>query len=132
MLVDFICWLLKRPLTSRDRTKLTNQILSTVGGLPLHAIITEDDGRILVKGVPLDGELAVKIRESASQAIHNKALEVVHEQALYLAVSKGLHESQNFDQVSFAKAAVWFAQQERNLLHALAREGSRELDLSQD
>lgn len=130
MIVSLACWLLKRKsLNSRDRARLTNQVLSTVGALPIHASITVDGGQLSINGVPLDGEVAVKIRENASAALHNKALEAVFEQTLYLAVSHGIHLSQNFDQTLFAKAAIWTVEQHLKLLKTLAQEGDQQLSL---
>lgn len=106
-----------------------NALLSTVGALPLHAIITAEDEKILIKGVPLEGEFAVKVRESASALLHNAAFQAVREQVLYMAVSQGIHQSLNFDQTYFAKAAIWFGEQEIKLLQALAKEGNQELSL---
>lgn len=128
MVISLLCWFLKRKNLSRtDRVRLVNSLLSTVGALPLHATITEDGGSLSIKGVPLDGERMAKIRENASAVLHNQAWQAVHEQALYLAVSLGIHKSQDFDQTMFAKAAIWFGEQERELLQTLAQAGTREL-----
>lgn len=128
MLISFICFLLKRKkLTTEERQRLTNQILSSIDALPLHAIITVDEGKTFIRGVPLDGEKAIAIRDSASQAIHNQALAFVHEQVLYQAVSLGVHQAHTPEQVQFAKAAIWYAQEEKKLLTALSNEDPREL-----
>lgn len=128
MLVRLVCWLLRhKKLSRKGRVDLTNQVLSTVGALPLHATITADGGQISIKGVPLDGERAAKVRENASSVLHNVAWQAVHEQALYLAVSHGIHTAQDFDQVLFAKAAIWLSQQERQLLESLANQSTPEL-----
>jgi hypothetical protein len=118
----------KYPFSQKERVSLLNELVSTTGALPLHATITEDGGVISIKGVPLTGEYAVKVRENASAALHNVALQAVDEQTLYLAVSQGIHMSQNFDQTLFAKAAVWVVEQRKRLLEALAQERLQELD----
>lgn len=128
MLVRFICWLLKgKHLKENERRLLTEQILSSIDALPLHAIITVDEGKIFIRGVPLDGERALAIRDAASQAVHNKALSFVHEQVLYQAVSIGVHQAHTTEQIQFAKAAIWYGQEERRLLQALSNEDPREL-----
>lgn len=122
-MVSLLCWLVRHvPLSRKDRTKALNTLVLTAGGLPLHASITTDGGQFSIRGVPLQGEYAVKIRESAAAAIHNTALQAVDEQTLYLAVSHGIHVAQDFDQTLFAKAAVWLVEQRRNLLSQLAQE----------
>ncbi len=128
MLVSFICWLLKRKtLKTSERQRLTNEILSAIDALPLHAIITVDGNKFSIRGVPLDGDKAIAIRDSASQAIHNQALAFVHEQVLYQAVSLGIHQAHTPEQIQFAKAAIWYAQEEKKLLVALSQEDPREL-----
>lgn len=124
MLVRLICWLLKSSFLSPEkRVMLTNQVLSTIGALPLHAIITVDDaGKLHISGVPLEYEKAVSLRESASNVLNSDAWKIVHDQVLYLAVSKGVHEALNHDQILFAKAAIWYGQQERDVLKVLAGE----------
>lgn len=121
MLVRIVLWLLRRKsLSSAERTLLINQILSATRVFPTHAIITKDGGKIFIRGVPLDVEKAMVLRESALVALSNPALKMVHEQALYDAISLSLHESQNFEQVSFGKAAVWYGQREIELLKTFA------------
>lgn len=133
MLTTFICWILSRKkLNASDKQKLTNEILKAIDALPLHAIITVDEGKIFIRGVPLDGERAMVLRESADKAIHNPALQLVHEQALYLAVSLGIHQAQTTEQIQFAKAAIWYSQQEIALLKKLSTGDANELLVNGD
>lgn len=128
MLVRLICWLFSRKnLSARDRSVLTNTILNSLGALPLHATITVDEGKIFIRGVPLNGEKAIAIRTSARAALDNLALNAIHEQVLYEAVSIGLLQGQTLEQVNFAKAGIWFGQKERELLKMLAAEVPTEL-----
>jgi len=121
MLVSFICWLLsKKSLKTDSRMKLTNQILRSIDALPLHSIIKVHEGKIFIRDVPVENEKAIVLRESADSALHNYALQTVHEQVLYEAVSYGVHLSQNIEQIQFAKAAIWYAQKERELLQTLS------------
>lgn len=126
-MIRLLCWLLSRKSLKReDRVRLLNEALSTAGALPLHASITADGGVFLIKGVPVEGEYAVKIRENASAALHNLANKAVDEQVLYQAISLGIHEAQNFDQTLFSKAAIWVVQERQKLLERLAQ-GTPEL-----
>jgi len=128
MIVQLIRFSLRNlKLSQKERVELLNELVSTTGALPLHATITEDGGVISIKGVPLSGEYAVRVRENASAALHNLALQAVDEQTLYLAISQGIHLSQNFDQTLFAKAAIWVVEQRKRLLESLAQERHQEL-----
>lgn len=121
-MIRIFLWLLKRKnLSKEDRLLLTGHMLSTIGSLPLHGILTIDgEGRPLIKGVPLDSEKAIKLREDADTLLNNHAWQLVREQALYGAVSMGSLEAQTLDQVLFSRAAIWFSQQQETLLKKLA------------
>lgn len=128
MFIRFVCWLLKRKrLAKDDYALLTNALVEKLGALPTHAIITVVEGKTFIRGKELSGDLSLAIQEQASLALRNTALREVHEQVLYNAVSTGLLTSQNFDQTLFAKAAIWYGQEERKILHALANESATEL-----
>lgn len=124
MIARLVAWALRHAkLSQEDRMLLTNQLLSTVGGLPLHATLTVDEaGRLLIRGVPLEYEQAVILRESANNILRSPSWKLVKEQVLYEAISKGVHEALNNDQVLFGKAAIWFGQQQENMLKILAQD----------
>jgi hypothetical protein len=129
MLVRFTAWLLRNgKLSQENKIFLTNQLLSTVGALPLHATFTVDEtGKLLMRGVPVEYEQAVMLRESATNILHSKAWRAVKEQVLYEAVSKGIHEALNNDQILFAKAAIWFCEQQDKTLKVLAQDPGNSL-----
>ena len=128
MLIRFVCWLLNRKrISTIERQQLTTQILKSIDALPLHSILTVDGQKLFIRGVPLDGERAVALRESADQAVHNQALAFIHEQVLYEAVSQGVHIALTTEQMNFAKAAIWYGQREKELLTALSTGDNTEL-----
>lgn len=133
MLARLTVWLLRHSKVSQEnKILLTNQLLSTVGALPLHATFTVDEaGKLLIRGRPLEYEQAVVLRESASNILHSNAWQTVKEQVLYEAISKGVHEALNTDQVLFAKAAIWFCEQQDKTLKVLAQDAGNSL-LSRD
>ncbi len=121
MLVRLVCWLLSRKtLTSHERTMLTNKVLDTIHAVPTHAIIVADENKLFIGGTELDGERALVMREGAQSALKNPALRAVHEQVLYQAVSLGVHQALTPEQMNFAKAAIWYGEEEVKLLRLLA------------
>jgi len=121
MFIRFVCWLLRhKRLSSVDRTRLTNTILDSIQALPTHAIITVNENKIFIRGTELDGERALVIREGAQSALNNVALRTIQEQVLYQAVSLGVHQALTSEQMNFAKAAIWFGEEENKLLRLLA------------
>lgn len=122
MLVAFVGWLLRHKRLSADsRATLLNYVLTTVGALPLHGIITTDDaGRLHIRGKAVEYDQAVLLRESALNVLRSPAYQIIREQVLAVAVHKGIHEALTTDQMWFAKAAIWYGVQELDLLNTLA------------
>lgn len=124
MLVRFICWLLKnKKLSVKDKQLLTNQALTSIGALPTHAILTVDNNKLFIRGVPVDDERKYLIREAAESALHNTALRTIHEEVLYQAVSMGVHQAHTPEMMQFAKAAIWWGQEQDKLLKSLSELG---------
>lgn len=128
MFIRLVCWILsQKKITTHDRQLLMKEVLSSIDALPLHAIITINEGKLFIRGTEVDGERAMVLREGADAALHNSALELIHEQVLYQAVSQGVHISQTPEQMNFAKAAIWYSQEEIKLLKILANGSTTEL-----
>jgi hypothetical protein len=128
MLINLVCWLLRHKKFNRaDKDRVITLLLDKIDALPLHAIITSDEGKLFIRGVAMEGEKAIRLREAAQAALHNPALEFVHEQVLYQAISHGVHLAQTTEQIQFSKAAIWYSQEEVKLLKLLANETPREL-----
>lgn len=128
MLVRLVSFLLKKKLSQEERIYLTNQLLSTVGALPLHATFTVDEaGKLLMNGSLVEYERAVVLRESAQNLLNSPTWKLVKEQVLYQAISKGVHEALNNDQVLFGKSAIWYNQQLDDMLKTLAQEPGNSL-----
>lgn len=101
---------------------LTVSILKELGALPLRdMIITNQEGILLVNGRPLDLESARLLRESASATLNSKAFAFVREQVLFNAVKTGVHKAETPLQMLFAKAAIWWGQEEDRILRTLAQ-----------
>lgn len=133
MFIRFITWLLARKkLSTGERNELMSAILNSIDALPLHAIITINEGKLFIRGIEQDGIKAVQIRESADQALNNIALQAVHEQVLYQAVSLGVHQAHTPEQIQFAKAGIWYAQEEMKLLRTLAESSYANSSLNGD
>lgn len=121
MFIRFVCWLLRQKrLSSLDRATLTNVVLDSIQALPTHAIITVDENKIFIRGSALDGERALVMREGAQSALNNVALRTIQEQVLYQAISLGVHQALTPEQMHFAKAAIWYGEEEKKLLQLLA------------
>ena len=120
MIARLIGFLLKL-LPEKDIKVLMPIVLSTVGTLPLHSTITVDEaGKLLIRGKHLEYDQAILLRESAANVLKSAAWQLVHENTLYVGVSEGFLKAQTDKQVLFGQAAIYFGQQERDLLKVLA------------
>ncbi len=109
---------------------LTTALLFKVGALPIRdTIITDEKGRIVANGRIVNKETERALRESARAAQQNFALKFVHEQVLYAAVAHGVNKLEKIEQSFFSRAAIWYGQQEKDILNGLAGvEEESELD----
>lgn len=110
-------------LSLDDRNVLTVHILKKLDAFPLRdMIISNEQGKLLVNGQVLSVEGARALRESARGALQNKARKFVHDQVLFTAINMGVHELERVEQSYFARAAIWWSQQEDLLLATLAQQ----------
>lgn len=65
-------------------------------------------------------EQTLTLRDSAKGALKNKSLQLIHDQVAFAAVSHGVHKLERTEQSFFGRAALWYGQQEREILLALA------------
>lgn len=107
---------------NEERQLLTSALLDKLGALPLRGRITMDEtGQIFVNGKQMDFETAKLFHESATSMIRNFARRFVREQVIFMAIQKGVHENISPEQGLFAKAALWFYQEEEELYRQFAQ-----------
>jgi hypothetical protein len=115
-------WLLKNDLTVEEKSKLTTALINKLSALPIDVIIRVDEqNRVLLNGEPLDMEKTILLREAATSALNNKALNLVQQQINFMAINHGVHQAVNNEQVLFSKAALWINQEEIKLLQILSQ-----------
>lgn len=114
----------KKLLSIEERQILTALLLEKLGALPLRAkIVVDKTGMVSVNGRSLDPELAMTLQQAAVAMQRNAARNLVRETVTYLAIVDGTIKSINPEMMLFAKAALWFLQQEDELYATLAQEG---------
>lgn len=126
MILSLVLWFIRRKnLSDKDRNKVITTLLESIDAPPLQALISVDENRrVLVNGKPLSVEQIQALRESASAVLNSTARNLIHEQVRYAAIDTGFLKNGTGDLYSqlFYKAALWTAQEEDNLLRALASE----------
>lgn len=116
MLAKLVLWAINNARFSpEERALFTGSLLRKFGAVNLHGIIRVDEGKIFIKNVPLSQERLMALRASADAMKSSMARNLVREQVLSEAVNIGFTSAQNFQQVEFARAAVWFATREEEL-----------------
>lgn len=122
MIARLVAWMLKRvSLSAKDRLVLTNAVIHSMHAVPLHAIITVDENRrVLVGGKAFSAEQMLALRESADTALNSQARALIREQVRFAAINNGFLQSEDPRTQLFYKAALWFAQEEQNLLQQMS------------
>lgn len=125
MIIRLIAWLLRKDLSEKDMLILSTAVMHRLGELPTRATLSVDENmRILVNGRAIDAEKSMQLRESANAILNNRAYHLVREQIRFLAVQHGFHTAQTPTEQLWARAALWFAQQEDELFKSLAMKDS--------
>lgn len=120
MILKLALWILRRNWSVQDRTALTNTLLKSVGALPLRAVITADKQRVLIHGKPVSADYLISLRTSAETALSSTARNLIHDQVRFIAIDQGFLQSADPTTQLFYKAALWFSQEETDLLKQLA------------
>lgn len=111
-------------LSNEEKQILTAFLLDKLGALPLHARITVDGtGKVFVQGRSLDIEAADRLKQAAVAMQNNAARNLVREAVTFMAIVDGVHKNITPEMGLFAKAALWFLQEEDDLYKRLAADG---------
>lgn len=109
-------------IDNESKQLLTATMLDRLGALPLRATITTDGtGQIFVKGKQMTLEVARKMHETSKAMLNNFARRFVREQVTFMAIHMGVHENISPEQGLYAKAALWFLQEEDELYRKFAQ-----------
>lgn len=121
LVVWIVGWALKRNLTIEERNKIVVHILTSLQAAPLTDIITVSEEGIKIGDKFLDMEQATLLREASMLALNNRALKLIREQVTYVAfVLLGI-KADDAKSLLFARAALWWGQQEEFYLQLLAQ-----------
>jgi hypothetical protein len=125
--VKLTLFLLQRAdLSLADRNLLTTALLDRLGALPLRDIVkVTDDGSIVINDRALDFEKLGLLRDSARTILNNQAWRTIRDQVAFQAISIGIHKMETVEQSYFARAALWWKQQELLLLSILAQDNGQ-------
>ena len=110
-------------LSIEDRVYLTNVLMDKLNIIQISDIIKiEQDGTLLVNGRQLDYEGAKSLKEGAKNLLDSQVRTFLHDEVRYRAIQSGIHKSTAIEDVFFSKAAIWWGEQENEILHLLAGE----------
>lgn len=108
-------------LSIEDRQLLTTVLIERLGALPVRARITVDEsGQVFVDGKQVTVETAKRLHETSKTMLNNFARRFVRETVTFMAVKQGVHDNLSPEQGLFAKAALWFFQEEDELYRKFA------------
>lgn len=123
MLTKLILWALRSArFSTEDRALFTGELLRRLGAIDLCGIVEADGAKILIRGVPLNQERLIALRESAKAQLTSFARKIVRDLVLEEAHQIGFVAGKDKDSILFARAALWFATREQELYKDLAND----------
>ena len=124
VIAKFVVYILRhKRLSGEAKAICTSALLDNLFAIPICDIITFDtQGTIQIRGRTLEPEQAKVFAESARLLRDSFAKKVIREQVAYEAVKLGVKQGLTPDMILFAKAALWYDQEERNLLDKILPE----------
>lgn len=122
MIAKFLVWVLRRKVFSeKDGLLILDAALQRIGAFPLRGVLNMDaNNRLMVRDKVVSLDDIAMLRDTADTALRSPARKLVHEQVRFMAIDKGFLQSDDPKTQLFYKAALWFAQEEDNLLKQLA------------
>lgn len=124
VIAKFVVFILRHNrLSGEAKAICTSALLDNMQVIPICDIITfNQQGTIQIRGRSLEPEQAKAFAESARQLRDSFAKRIIREQVAYEAIKMGLHQGLTPDMILFAKAALWYAQEENKLLNTIVSE----------
>lgn len=110
----------KAGLSLEDRTALVTALLDKLGAFPIGDMIITTPTGISINGRDLNPEQYIHFREQVVALKDNFARKMINEQLRYKATVIGVHESNTIDELLFAKAIIWFINEENILIEKLS------------
>lgn len=109
-------------LSGENKMRVTNALLRNIDAVPVADIISYDQqGILLVNGRQLALEQAQSLLQSVEGLHDNYARKLIRTQVQYEAIKLGLHNGLSPDTILFAKAAIWYGEQEDRLISEIIR-----------
>lgn len=130
ILVVLFRFILKTAKLSTDEKNLCiTMLLTNLNYLPISDSIKYNQrGVLLINNKPLEVDEAIRVRLEAKTLRESRLRQLIRDQVTYLAINVGIHQASNAEQMYFAKAALWWKQEEEKLLETLGgQDDSHEL-----
>ena len=108
-------------LPKEDRVFLTNLMLESLNVVRIRDIIrVQADGTLEVNGQSLDFESSIRLREGARMLSESQVRKFLQDSVAFRAIQLGVHKALTPEELIFSKAALWWGEQENELLKILA------------
>lgn len=122
--VTLAVYLLKLPLSQRDKTRLVGAILDVTHAIPLKEVLTFDpNGRLSsIRGRKPEMEDITRLKEGALAMLDNSARKLVSEEVLALAGRRAVVEGDTPEKLYFYRSAIWWAQAENDFFTRLSQQ----------
>ncbi len=117
-------FLLKRSNFSlKNKTIIVTELLDNLNAIQASNIISNDGvGNILINGKELDSDMARKLRDGAKIMLDSGTRKLIRDEVENRAIILGIQKGETPEQIYFSRAAIWWGQQEEEILKKLAQE----------
>lgn len=124
IIANLVVFILRhKRLSGEAKAICTSALLDNFNFLPICDIITFDtQGTIQIRGRSLEPEQVKVFAESARLLRDSFAKKIIREQVAFEAIKMGVHQGLTPDMILFAKAALWYAQEEEKVLGKIIAE----------
>ncbi len=107
-------------VTKKNKGRILSSLLDNVHAVQISEVIRFDEqGGIHLDGKLLSKEEHIAFLTSVESLSNSFALKYIRNQIARECVKIGVYQAMNEDQILFAKAALWYQQEENKLLQTI-------------
>ncbi len=106
-----------KKLTGEQKATVISVLLGNMNMFPITDVLRIDkSGRLLVHGKQLSIDQSISLNESGAALKASFARRLIHEQMKFRAITIGIHDGNNLEEIVFSKAVLYVIQEENALI----------------
>lgn len=119
-----VVWLLRhKQLLGESRSRVMDALLTNFNAVKIRDVIDRNEvGNLVINGRELSNEETNYFIQSCIAYRDSNARKVLRDQAVYEATKMGIHNGLTPETIQFAKAVLWWYQEQERLLNYILGE----------